>query len=551
MKQPKDFRVLLVYPNLTMMLVPSLCMAVFTGIFKKAGYQVELFDSTHYVSDLTCSPENRVKFLHYRPFDPEQVMGFTPKMDLVGDFVRKVEDFKPDLLVISVVESTFLQAVALLDTVKDAEIPSIIGGVFVTAAPEVAISHPQVQMIGLGEGEETVIEVAEKVRRGESCENVPNVWFKHPDGSVVKNAMRPLVNIVEYLPDFSLFDEARFYRPMGGRVFKTVPLETYRGCPYQCTFCNSPMQVEVMRDNHLGNFMRRKRMEGVRQNILHLIEHHQPEYLYIIDDSFLSRPKDEIWAFAQMYEEFKLPFWFNTRPESATPEVLEIMKSVGADRISFGLECGNEEYRRNVIKRNPTNEQVVGYFDGIAQGGIAFTINCIIGFPDETREMVFDTIELNRQLRRFDSMTISIFTPYYGTKLRELAIQRGYLEPDAIATHTTNSSMLKMPQLSSTEIDGLMKTFTLYVRFPKEEWPRIKLAESDTEDGNKLFNEYQDLYRQKFYSGTQEDNMEDWEDPTEYAVPPQQDGSVSEEPWGWNCGSEQREYAAPPQQGTD
>ena len=51
------------YPNLTMMLVPSLAIALFTDILKKAGYTVDLFDSTHYVSDLTSSPQNRVKYL--------------------------------------------------------------------------------------------------------------------------------------------------------------------------------------------------------------------------------------------------------------------------------------------------------------------------------------------------------------------------------------------------------------------------------------------------------------------------------------------------------
>ena len=96
MKQPKDFKVLLVYPNLTMMLVPSLAMALFTGILKKAGYQVDLFDTTHYVSDLTASPENRVKFLQYRPFDPQKDMGIEFKTDILSDFVSKVNDFQPE-----------------------------------------------------------------------------------------------------------------------------------------------------------------------------------------------------------------------------------------------------------------------------------------------------------------------------------------------------------------------------------------------------------------------------------------------------------------------
>ena len=546
MKARKDFRVLLVYPNLTMMLVPSLCMALFTNILRKAGYTVDLFDSTHYVSDLTSSPENRVKFLQYRPFDAKNDLGFELRSDLVGDFVRKVNDFKPDLLVVSVVEDTFLQAVALLDAVKDAEIPNIMGGVFVTAAPEKAISYPQVQMIGLGEGEATILDVAERVRRGQSCDDVASVWLKRRDATVIKNPMRPLVDINVTLPDFSLFDEARFYRPMGGRVFKTVPIETYRGCPYTCTFCNSPMQLEVMRDNHLGNFMRRKPMEVIQQNIEFLIEKHDPEYLYFIDDSFLARPQVEIQAFIDMYQQFKIPFWCNTRPENATAERLAGMKSVNSDRISFGLECGNEEYRKKVLTRNPTNEQILGYFEIIAESGIAFSVNNIIGFPDETREMIFETIELNHQLRNYDAMTVSMFTPYHGTKLRELAIQRDYLDPSVITTHTTSSSLLDMPHLSSAELDGLIRTFMLYVRFPKEEWSRIRLAELDSNEGNSTFAEYQERYRERFFGRNQDEKKDGWDEPTEYAVAPQSDGNKSEENWGYNCGAEQREYAVPP-----
>ena len=50
----------------------------------------------------------------------------------------------------------------------------------------------------------------------------------------------------------------------------------------------------------------------------------------------------------------KLPFWFNTRPENCKEEVLKMLKEVGAYRISFGIECGNEEFRTKVFQRNPT-----------------------------------------------------------------------------------------------------------------------------------------------------------------------------------------------------
>ena len=53
-----------------------------------------------------------------------------------------------------------------------------------------------------------------------------------------------------------------------------------------------------------------------------LIEKYQPQYLYILDDSFLYRPNHELDAFIEMYAEFKIPFWFNTRPESVNADYL-------------------------------------------------------------------------------------------------------------------------------------------------------------------------------------------------------------------------------------
>jgi radical SAM superfamily enzyme YgiQ (UPF0313 family) len=431
---------------------------------------------------------------------------------MIDDFVRKVEEFKPDLIAVSVVEDTFRQALALLESVEDRNIPSIIGGVFITAAPEVAIKFPQVHIIGLGEGENTLLGVAERLRCGESLEDVPNVWIKRADGTVVKNPIGPLVDINKPLSDYSLFDPSRFYRPMGGRIFKTLPLETYRGCPYQCTFCNSPMQQRVARENDLSSFMRRKRIDSVRNEIMHLIEKHNPEYFYIIDDSFLARPKDEIEAFCEMYAEFKLPFWFNTRPETVTSELLDMLRAVNCDRMSIGLEHGNEDYRKNVLKRFSSNEQLLAAFGTIAGGDVAYSINNIIGFPGETREMVFETIEFNRQLRGYDTLTVSIFTPYHGTELRQLAVEMGYLDPGVLTTHTTSSSLLNMPHLTPGQIDGLMRTFPMYVQFPKELWPKIRIAEESNDEGEKTYQELSEVYQRLFLSADQSVRKPDWEE---------------------------------------
>jgi radical SAM superfamily enzyme YgiQ (UPF0313 family) len=512
MREPTDFRVLLVYPNLSGMLVPPLSMALFTRTFKQAGYTVQLFDSTPYMTADTSSPQKRVKYLQARKFSYDEDLGVMPRFDLVEDFARVVENFEPDLLIVSCVEDTFLQSVKLVQSVEDRHIPALFGGVFVTSAPDVAIRYKGVDMLAIQEGEVTALEVAERVRGGASLLGIVGVWVKGDDGAVHKNPGGPLVDINSTLPDYSLFDPSRFNRQMGGRIFRTIPIETFRGCPYKCTFCNSPMQLGLAKDAGNDSFLRKKTMTTLRAEITELMEKYAPEFFYIVDDSFMARSESELVDFASMYKEFGLPFWFNTRPENVTPRRLEVLREAGCYRISFGVEHGNESYRKKTLLRNPSNDVLLQKFEIIADSGIAFSVNKIIGFPDETREMIFETIEFNRQLRGYDTLTVSIFTPYHGTALRDVAVAKGYLDKDALTTHTTSSSLLNMPTLSSQEIDGLMRTFTLYVELPKSLWPKIRIAERFDEEGEQMFGILGGMFQQSLGENQPSRRREvDWE----------------------------------------
>lgn len=345
-----DFRVLLVYPNLPLMLVPPLAIGLFTRILRREGYEVDLFDTTGYLTDEEVSPENRMKYLQVRKFDYQKDLGVEIREDLLGDFRTKVLEYKPHLLIFSVVEDAFMKTLNMLACIGDLEIPHIIGGVFPTAAPQKCINFADVNMIGLGEGEKTIVAVAEAVRLGSPLHSIAGTWFKNAEGKIFRNAPSALNNLDDVVPDFGLINDARFYRPMGGKIFKTVPIETYRGCPYKCTFCNSPMQLTFAKDNEQGHFLRRKSIPALKDELQEIVKRHQPEFFYFIDDSFLARPRQETYEFCDMYEQFGLPFWFNTRPESCDLEVLKRLKEVGCYRISFGIECGNEDYRKKNLE---------------------------------------------------------------------------------------------------------------------------------------------------------------------------------------------------------
>ena len=126
---------------------------------------------------------------------------------------------------------------------------------------------------------------------------------------------------------------------------------------------------------------------------------------------------------------------------------------------------------------------------------IPFSVNNIIGFPDETRELAFDTIELNRQFKS-DDTSCSILVPFHGTELRRVAEQKGYIEKDSIFTisNTSEDSVLNMPQWPKEDIINLRNTFAMYVKFPKDRWPEIKLAETNKEIHKKLSDEFIETY---------------------------------------------------------
>ena len=91
-----------------------------------------------------------------------------------------------------------------------------------------------------------LIDLSEKIYKQEDYSNVTNLWIKKSGKLVKKNSISNPVDVNKNpIIDTSLFEENRLYRPMSGKVYKMYPVETIRGCPYTCKFCNSPDQMQL------------------------------------------------------------------------------------------------------------------------------------------------------------------------------------------------------------------------------------------------------------------------------------------------------------------
>jgi anaerobic magnesium-protoporphyrin IX monomethyl ester cyclase len=466
---------------------------------------VSLFDATYYSIDYGVDSDGtKAARLNVVPFETDSLGIKMRETDWRDDLDSLVQNFNPDLIALSTTEDMWNLGLRMLEHIKEHisknNIPVLAGGVFPTFAPEIVIKEPTIDMVCVGEGENSLIDLCGKIEKGQPYEDVTNLWVKFKDGSIRKNPISNPVDVDEApILDMSLFEEQRLYRPMAGKWYKMMPVETIRGCPFKCTFCNSPDQVTMYKQETDASFFRKKNLDLVYRELKHFKENLGVEYNYFWADTFLAWSAKQFEEFCEMYQDIGLPFWMQTRPETITDYKIKKLSKVGLHRISFGIEHGNEKFRKKLLDREWKNKDIIEALKIPHRYGIQFSLNNITGFPTETRELAMDTVELNRSLDS-DNQNLYAFVPFHGTPLRRLCEEQGLVTPETITRACTDKPMLIMPQYTQQEIEGLIKCFVLYVKFPKTRWPDIEKAESNTPEGNLIYKELKQEYVEKYLS---------------------------------------------------
>ncbi len=494
-----DFKVLFIYPNAMMATLVPLSISSLYASLKSKGFNTDIFDTTYYKTEDISFEQRKVDLLMVKPFSFNDQGIKIKENDIYKDLAKKVSEYRPDLIAITIVQDMQELSQSLLESIKDFDIPVVAGGVFVSLSPEEVIADENIDIICIGEGEEPLTELCKKMSKGEDYSGIKNLWVKQ-QGRLIKNSLRPLMDINK-LPfiDYDIFDKDRLYRPMFGKVYTMIHVELDRGCPYTCTFCCAPALKEVYRRNNCGQYYRRKSVDRIMAEMRHLVKKYKPDYVNFNSETFLAKPMSELREFAKRYKKIAVPFWCQTRPETVTEEKIKLLKEMNCNSLQFGIEVGNEEFRNRVLNRKDTNKQMLKAFKLVEKYKIPYTANNIIGFPDETRDLIFETIEFNRKINP-RTMNCNIMAPYKGTTIYKCCMDKGYLDKDSKVHQVIDGAELNMDSISYKELKGLQRTFALYARSPKTEWPKIKIAENFDEEGNRMFEELKQAYQKKYFS---------------------------------------------------
>jgi radical SAM superfamily enzyme YgiQ (UPF0313 family) len=321
-------------------------------------------------------------------------------------------NFAPDVVGATSVTMTFDSAIGVIEDAKriNPRVVTAMGGAHVSfCAEETLRQHPALDVVAMGEGEETIVELCDAVRGKRPWRSVTGLCFREAD-QLVNTGPRPGfldVNTLP-LPARHLVPLAR-YRALGTPISMT----TSRGCPFQCIFCVGRKMVGAKirwRDAlSVVDEMQQLAELGFSQiNVADDLFTAKPAHAYAVCDEILRRGLKVTWVSFANVNTVDVP-------------ILRRMKEAGCTTVSFGLESGNQEILKTV-KKGTKLPGIIEAVEACREAGIAATGSFIVGLPGETPETMQETVRFSQRLGQLGAQTgFHMLAPFPGTAVREEA----------------------------------------------------------------------------------------------------------------------------------
>lgn len=381
----------------------------------------------------------------------------------LDDFAPVLNRYRPDLVAFSIMSGSHRWAREMAGAVKrEYGIPNLFGGAHPTFFPQFA-NEPQVDMIVRGEGEETTLELLDRMEKHEAFDTIPNLCFRKGD-RLVEQPLRSLRSDMDDYP----FPDRHLYDALEGRLDRSVRnVITSRGCPFHCSFCFEDAMRDLYRGK--GKYVRIRRIDKIVEECKQLKKETNVRLIYFADDVF-GMNKAWLYEFLPIYKrEVGLDFICLVRADivASDEQYATRLAEGGCRSVFFGIESGNEQLRNRVLNKQLTDAQIFRCAHLLHRAGIKFRAYNIVGLPDETLSDAFSTVELNIKIQT-DYPWCSVFSPFPGTALTEYAFRQGYLDEqfqyNALSQSFFLDSKLHLPNIR--EMENLQKFFQTAVLWP-------------------------------------------------------------------------------------
>jgi radical SAM superfamily enzyme YgiQ (UPF0313 family) len=353
------------------------------------------------------------------------------------------------------------------------ETPLVWGGCHPSMMAEQTLESELVDYVIKGEGEQTLLELAQALQHGKDKFNdIKGLGWKN-SGRGTQNEDRDFLDI-EQLPfpyDGKGKNILLEYIRRSGDTLENIGYESSRGCPHKCGFCYNVFFHK--------NVCRVKSTEKVRSELLKL-KALGVNKMTFYDDTFLAGRKDMMKEIVPLLQESDFKWIANVRINTFTPELLKQFKYGGCVYLFFGVESPDDEVLK-WIRKGQNRRMIDEGIKVISQGDIPTLYSLIIGLPGETEEQLNRTLDFADEIRRRHpgaEVPIQPYVPLPGTLLYEEALKHGFKPPTHLEgwKNFTNDEVrnpwIKDPGLLHAIYINSFLAFR-YDRFLKNFWSRI------------------------------------------------------------------------------
>jgi radical SAM superfamily enzyme YgiQ (UPF0313 family) len=308
-----------------------------------------------------------------------------------------------DLVCISTITPTAIRAYYLAQKIKGLSIPVVIGGPHVSFLPEEALNYAD--FVIRGEGEEAILPFIEALEGRGSFSKVGGLSFKE-NGKIYHNKLSQHIERLDGLPylDFSLISG---WHEIKGLVKKIIPLQTSRGCPYNCRFCSvTPM------------FGRKMRYRSVGHVIGELKQYNKADYhIFFYDDNFIADPKKaEALLLAMKEEAFSFSWSTQVRVDIARyPRLLCLAEQTNCDGFYIGFESINPKSLIEMNKKQSLKD-IERATKAINRCGLHIHGMFIFGLDKDGLSGVKKTVNFALD-NKIGSVQFAVLTPLPGTPI--------------------------------------------------------------------------------------------------------------------------------------
>lgn len=382
-----------------------------------------------------------------------------PGYDLPA-FERDLSVHKPDLVAFSSTTNGWERVKHLAGFLasRGSRIPTICGGIHPTLAPQECIETPGIDMIAIGESEQSLVDLCRALQQGQRFEDIPNLWVKKKS-TIIRNPLRPLLQDLDTLPfaDRTLFDYPNLHFELQG----AATIMASRGCPFACTYCCNTALRKLYSD--LGSYVR---FRSVR-NVINEIQQVRRDYAFVrrvhFDDDILFLRREWAEEFAELYaREVGLPFCCNVHPTLCTAQNVETLARAGCDELRIGIESGNEAIRRAVLGRSLDEARILEAFTLAKSKGMRTMSFNMVGIPGETPSCILESVKLNARAG-VDEIQLTAFHPYPGSALYDVCREKKMISERRVTSYYVDS-ILDLPDLSREQLRMFHRYFCTFSR---------------------------------------------------------------------------------------